>query len=156
MLAVGRGRPCVFGGQLLCCLTRLNVLSSVSQGTSMPLSDLIVNEQQISEDALRDALAPHIALTQDGRVMFKPGPPSTARRRTILALLAMWAAARLGLRASDSLTPREIESITGIKGPTLRPLLRKLAKDALVESERAEYRVPTYAFHAAIEEVRNG
>lgn len=121
-----------------------------------PLKKLVVDEKALSEEALAGVLAPLASLTTEGAVMFRPGFTGSNRMRVLVGLLATSAAHRLGLRTADTLAPRELEELTGIKGGTLRPLLRGLVEKRLIAGSAGSYRIPPFAFFAVAEEVRRG
>ena len=121
------------------------------------LQDLVVDQRAISEELLTTTLSPLVSLTPGGEPMFKPGARELSNRvRVLTGLLAIMAAARLGLRQNDSVAPKELEALTGVRGSSLRPVLRALVSERLAQGNSGRYRVPEFAFHEAVEVVRNG
>jgi len=122
-----------------------------------PLGRLVIDEAAVAEELLADVLSPLLGLTARGEVVFKPALSGKGNRlRVLAALLAAAAASRLGLRSSDRVAPKELEGMAGIRGNTLRPLLRGLADARLLQSESGRYWVPPFALNAVAEEVRRG
>lgn len=117
------------------------------------LSKLIVDEEAMAEEILVSALEPVLGLTRSGELVFKAGGHLSKRARAVAALLGLAAAKRLGLRADDSLPPREIEALTGVQGSTLRPILRELASRGIVRATNGRYAIPSFAVHDAVAEL---
>lgn len=72
-------------------------------------------------------------------------------RVVVTALLAQKALVLLGAETTEALQPRELEALTGIRGGTLRPILKKLSDDGIVSRKADGYVLP----NAALEDIED-
>ncbi|HEV2738805.1 MAG TPA: hypothetical protein VGU66_09520 [Candidatus Elarobacter sp.] len=111
-----------------------------------PLQSLVVDESAMHDAILAELLRDWIQLTTTGGIVFKADAVRlSVRSRALIGILGGAALHRLGHRSEKGIAPKEIETLTGIPGGTLRPALRELASRRLVRSEDGRYEVPAYA-----------
>ena len=73
-----------------------------------------------------------------------------SRHQVLIALLAQKALHLLSGDYPEGLRPQEIEIATGVKGGTLRPILRVLTERRLIRQDPSKlYVVPAYAIEDA-------
>lgn len=108
----------------------------------MALKDLIINQKQISEELLEKLLKGRVDLIEgnQGVSLTKIGN-SFSNRMKILLYLCGKKAWELLTSKEEWVSITEIERNIGIKGNTLRPLLKDLKDSYEVESEKGKYRI---------------
>jgi len=108
----------------------------------MALENLIIDRKQISKELLEQLLKGRVGLIKEkqGVSLTKLGHSYSSKIRVLLFLC--------GKKAWELLTSKEIrvsigeiEKNLGIKGNTLRPLLKNLKDSYRVESEKGKYRI---------------
>ncbi|MBI1256040.1 MAG: hypothetical protein GC204_01085 [Chloroflexi bacterium] len=125
------------------------------QPSESPLSRLFVsNRSPVDEQALADTIAsfaviseqegapPRIFLTEEGENL-------TVREKILIVLLCRKAILLYKKEAIDKegLSPKEIEDATNIGGGTIRPALKKLSDEHLIEQDKeGAYFVPNRTF----------
>src|SRR6266568_158949 len=95
--------------------------------TNDPLSRLVVDEAAVNRELLASVLETKIRLDLGaGSFSFLPGirERMNTRHQVLIALLAQKALHLLNAKFNEGLRPQEIEFVTGIKGGTLRPILK--------------------------------
>src|SRR6266436_3535573 len=121
--------------------------------THDPLSRLVVDEAAVNRELLASVLETRIRLDLGaGSFSFLPGirERMNSRHQVLIALLAQKALHLLNSKFNEALRPQEIEFVTGIKGGTLRPILKILVDRRLARSEAdRSYTVPGYALEDA-------
>lgn len=121
-----------------------------------PLDILFVDERQsVDREILATAIVPFVRIFIDQGMVYidftKEGNSLTNKEKLLVHLLARKAIhlKDKGLLPNEAITPKEIETATGIVGNTLRPLLLQLKKDRLVQTDKSSdeggYYVPNYA-----------
>lgn len=122
-------------------------------GTPDPLSRLVVDEAAVNRELLARVLENRIRLDMKaGAFSFLPGVRErmNTRHQVLIALLAQKAMHLLNAKLQEGLRPQEIEFLTGVKGGTLRPVLKILVEKRLVRPESDKsYTVPGYAVEDA-------
>jgi len=118
-----------------------------------PLTRLVVDEAVINRELLATVLQDRVRLDLSrGSFTFLPGARDRLnnRQHVVAALLARKALHLLKAEFADGLRPQELEAATGIKGGTLRPILRVLVERRLIgQSDEKAYVVPGYALEDA-------
>lgn len=118
-----------------------------------PLARLMIDEAAVNRELLASVLEDKIRLDIDqGAFSFRQGIRQrlTSRQQVIVALLSQKALHLLAEKYPEAMRPQEIEAVTGIKGNTLRPVLRLLAERRLVRQDAYKaYYVPGYAIEDA-------
>lgn len=124
----------------------------------MPLKDLVVKEQEVSEELLEQILAGNAQLATDTKnvILTREGGQLTARAKILLILAAQhaWAFVSADEETDASLTVKQLEEQTGLPGNTLRPGLKAL-KDAhiIASPKQGSYKLPAHALHYALDEI---
>src|SRR5690554_2878862 len=103
---------------------------------SDPLNRLVVDTAEVNRELLASLLEDKVVIDPGkGTFSFRFGVRERLGNQgvVIAALLAQKALILMGASVAEPMMPRELEATTGIKGGTLRPILKKLA-DARVIS----------------------
>ncbi len=123
----------------------------------MPLRDLLVSEQKVTEDVLEKTLKDFVLLGDKRRIVFTPaGEQLPAEARVLLVLVAQhaWRFVVQGEEQDTSLPVAEIQQQTGLTGNTARPTLKSLKDRGIIESpERGVYRLPPYSLGFVVREM---
>jgi len=118
-----------------------------------PLARLVVDESEVNREFLASLL--------QGRVRLDPSRSTFAfqlgmrdrlsnRQLVLVALLAQKALHLLADKCPQGLRPQEIEQATGVKGNTLRPILKLLLDRKIIgQNDSKAYLVPVYAMEDA-------
>jgi hypothetical protein len=118
-----------------------------------PLDRLVVDEAAVDLELLASTLegAIRIDLKQGGFAFLQGVRARLSKRQQVLiALLARKALHLLDSRHSEALRPQEIEALTGVKGGTLRPILKQLNDRRVIRQDESQsYYVPGYALEDA-------
>jgi hypothetical protein len=129
---------------------------------SDPLDKLFVDERQlVDKQLLADTILPFVRIFLDqgsAHIDFtKEGASLTVKQKILTYLLARKAVVlrNKDLLGRESISPKELETATGILGNTLRPILLQLKKGRLVQTDKSTeeggYFIPNYAVHQAAE-----
>lgn len=116
-----------------------------------PLSRLVVNQAEVDRELLAQVLADKVTIDPDaGTFAFKHRVrKQLGKSNTVLtALLAQKALVLLGAELAEPLQPRDLEASTGIRGGTLRPILKKLNDEAIISRKSNGYLVPNHCLEA--------
>ena len=100
-----------------------------------PLMALVVDTKQINREKLAEMLKGKVLLDlRSDTFLLQPEAKarSSARQAVLLSLLAEKALSLLKDTLPDSLSPKELEGVTGLKGNTIRPILGRLSKEGLI------------------------
>ncbi len=110
----------------------------------MALKDLVASAAALREGDIEEIVTNFIRYDKDARSVVLTGPGNQlANKRKVLAVLvaeAGWIYVDENM-SGRGLKPKEIEEITGIPGGTLRPLIRALAEERLVKSDKGAYNI---------------
>lgn len=116
-----------------------------------PLSRLVVDQDEVNRELLAELLADKVTIDPHGGTFaFKHRVRKELRKANVIliALLARKALVLLGAEVDETVKPRELEAHTGIRGGTLRPILKKLTDEGVVLRESGEYKVPNHSLEA--------
>ena len=100
-----------------------------------PLMALVVDTTQISREMRAEMLKGRVRLDlQSDTFLLQPEARarSSARQAVLLSLLAQKALSLLKEGQVDALSPKAIEYQSGLKGNTIRPILRRLSREGLL------------------------
>ena len=108
----------------------------------MSLQDLVVNNKQISAELVESILKDRVELIQDGRKvsLTKEGMKLSNKGRVLLFLAGGKAWELLDTKTWSS-TPGDMQDFLGVPGNTLRPILKELADNFFVKSEKGKYQI---------------
>lgn len=122
------------------------------------LENLLVDEQEISEDILHDLLSEYIRIgKQSGNLIPQKAFRSlTAKQKVVVVLLSQRARFELDLVETEWLTPTEISEQSGIKKGTVYPTVRELDSEGLVDDNDGSYRFPSHNFDRARKYIQGG
>ena len=110
-----------------------------------PLARLISDRVELNREQLASLLDRRISLHPgDAKFSFLPNTRSALgnRRTVLLALLAQKALHLLDSEIPEGTAPKGLEDTTGIRGGTLRPILKQLTDDGITRRVRGSYIVP--------------
>lgn len=108
----------------------------------MALQDLIINNKQISTELIENLLKGRVELIQEGKKvgLTKEGMNLSNKGRVLLFLAGGKAWELLDSNTWSS-SPAVMQEFLGIPGNTLRPILRELADEFFVKSEKGKYQI---------------
>lgn len=116
-----------------------------------PLSKLVVDQAEVNRELLAELLTDKVAIDPAaGTFDFKHRVRKQLSKPNVVlaALLAQKALVLLGTEVSEPLKPRDLETSTGIRGGTLRPILKKLSDEGIISRESSGYLVPNHSLEA--------
>lgn len=110
------------------------------------LENLLVDEEEVTEELLFDLLADYIRIGSDsGAIITQPDfRDLNAREKILVILTAQKAREELGMVETQWLSPKGISEASGINVNTIYPAVRELEEDGILESDDGEYRLPSY------------
>ncbi|MDD4938517.1 MAG: hypothetical protein PHX34_05955 [Candidatus Shapirobacteria bacterium] len=110
----------------------------------MPLKDLIITNQKISEDLVENILKGRVELIQEGnKIILTRDTINIANKTKILLFLAGAKAWELLEEINLSYTPTEIGETLNILGNSLRPAMKMLSDNYLVSNNKGKYCITT-------------
>ena len=98
------------------------------------LEKLFIDEEEVSRDLLYDILAPYIRFSKKTNdiIPTRDFLKLKTDQKILVTLAAIKALFVLGKRDDDKIAPKELEKLTGIKGNTLRPVLKNLYDQRII------------------------
>jgi len=111
------------------------------------LKDLLIDESKIDEGLLEKILSPFVRIGKEkGTVRFTTGAVKLGiKEKVVLFLVAQKTKKLLGFKGIEEKTsPRQIEKELGVKGSSLRPILKRLREAGLIRSHRGNYLVENH------------
>jgi len=114
-----------------------------------PLLELVVDTKQINREKLAELLKGKVLLDLRSDTFLlqqEARTRSSARQVVLLSLLAEKALSLLKEGLADALSPSELTIVTGLKGGTIRPVLKRLADEGLIVRVQQGYTVHNSAF----------
>ena len=114
----------------------------------MALKDHVTDSAKLSEDEIESIIADHTKYdpTNQSIVLLPKALELSVEKKILLYLVALrgWKfVVEENPPASDA-SPRDIELVTGIRGGTLRPMLRALVQSRMLESRKGRYEIPAH------------
>jgi len=100
-----------------------------------PLMALVVDTKQINREKLAEMLKGKVLLDlRSDTFLLQPEARarSSARQAVLLSLLAEKALSLLKENLPDALSPTKLVAVTGLKGNTVRPVLKRLSDEGLI------------------------
>lgn len=122
------------------------------------LENLLVDEQEISEEILHDLLTEYIRIGKQsgGLIPQQPFRDLTAKEKVVIVLLSQRARHELDMVETEWMTPTEISDQSGVKKGTVYPTVRELDNEGVVEDDDGSYRIPTHGINEAREFIDGG
>jgi hypothetical protein len=116
------------------------------------LQDLVIDEREFDQSELAEGLMGFVRLGNNGELRPGDGWDGLSERAKIIAvLLALKASAALQLRADDAGTALDISHASGVAYGTVRPTLRSLLQEHLVQQPaRGRYAIPSMRVKQAL------
>lgn len=126
----------------------------------MPLKDLLIDVNEHTEQLIEEIVTPYARYDNvNKRIVFLHGARElNVRSRILLYLCALrgWPFVSEEMTNEIEAKPVEIEKLTGIPGGSLRPLLKQLLDDHLIQYNDGKYSVsPIHLPQAKAEILRN-
>jgi hypothetical protein len=126
----------------------------------MALKDHITDSAKLKEEEIESIIADFLKYDPAHKaVVFLPKTHELSSEKKILlylvALRGWLFVVKENPPAADAL-PREIERVTGVRGGTLRPILRSLAQSKMVDSRKGRYEIPAHNLGRVREAMVNG
>jgi len=116
-----------------------------------PLLDLVADTRKINRDRPKEMLLGRVWLDTDtATVHLVPEERNQkgAKEAVLLALLGQKALSLLKPeKVVDAMTPKVLEEVTGLKGNTVRPLLKRLSEEGLIVRRMEGYTIHNAALH---------
>lgn len=114
----------------------------------MPLKDHITDSSKLSEEQIEEIIAGRVKFDPKGKtILFLPSTRKQTGRTKILLYLAAIKGWRFLLDSGvppEDATPKEIERATGISGGTVRPVLRTLQDEKILDNRNSRYGIPAH------------
>ena len=113
-----------------------------------PLGRLVVDQAEVDRELIAELLADKVTIDPNATTfVFKYHVRKQLSKANVVltALLAQKALVLLGADTSELLQPRELEACTGIRGGTLRPILKRLHDEGIIGRQSGGYMVPNHA-----------
>jgi len=118
-----------------------------------PLARLVVDEAAVNLELLASTLEDKVRLDlRQGGFSFLHGVRArlTNKQQILVALLSQKALHLLDPQYPEALRPQELENVIGVKGGTLRPILKTLSDARMVRPDANKaYYVPAFALEDA-------
>jgi hypothetical protein len=116
-----------------------------------PLMGLVADTRQINRDRLAELLKGRVWLDLDTATVHIVPEERTekgAKRAVLLALAGQKALSLLKPeKVVDAMSPKVLEEVTGLKGNTVRPLLKRLSEEGLIVRRTEGYAIHNAALH---------
>jgi DNA-binding transcriptional ArsR family regulator len=122
-----------------------------------PLKELLVRSEEINERLLTDILKPYALIEESTGELIPTENFSNlqAEGKIIVVFLYSKAKFRLGFSSSEKLKPRDVENLVGLKGNTIRPILKRLKEANLIKADEEGYWLPNININRAKEFLTN-
>ena len=114
-----------------------------------PLRALVVDTRQISREKLAEIPKDKVMLdlqTNSFMLVSEVRSHSTGRQAVLISLLAQKALSLLQEDVVDAMSPKDLAAASGMKGSTIRPILKRLTSDGLIVRRPEGYAVHVSAF----------
>lgn len=122
------------------------------------LENLLIDEQEISEEILHDLLSGYIRIGKQSGDLIpqKSFRDLTAKEKVVIVLLSQRARHELDMVETEWMTPTEISEQSGIKKGTIYPTVRELDNEGIIEDDDGSYRIPAYGIQEARDYIDGG
>ena len=116
-----------------------------------PLMELVADTRKINRDRLKEMLLGRVWLDIDAATVHLVPEERNERSKKEAVLLALLGQKALSLlkpeKIADAMTPKVLEEVTGLKGNTVRPLLKRLSGEGLIVRRMEGYSIHNAALH---------
>lgn len=112
------------------------------------LEELLISGKEMDQQLVASILKPFLRIDKDsaGIIPQEPWQKLTNEARVLLFLIARRAMKALELPIEDETAgPIDIEKEIGIKGGSLRPILKRLSGQRILSKSHGRYFVPNYS-----------
>lgn len=130
-----------------------------------PLDILFVSERptlsQQERESLAQGIAPYVKIFVDNDQVHVEltvaGQHLSTRQKVLVVMLARKAVVlrKQDLLDKESISPKQLEVVTGVQGNSIRPQLLSLKKDRLIQSDKnsddSGYYVPNYSLQQVLD-----
>jgi len=116
-----------------------------------PLDTLFVKGDEVNRELLRDVLTPYVRLDEKGRVFPLTAFYSQTNKNKVIILLLSRKAVALKTGISEEVSPVELSKLSDIPEGSLRPTLRLLVDEHLVDDEDSKYAIFSHAVRRCAE-----
>lgn len=116
-----------------------------------PLDSLFVKGDEVNRELLRDVLVQFVRLDERGRIFPLSAFYQQPNKNKVLILLLARKALSLKTGSEESISPSELGKLIDIPDGSLRPLLRLLADEKVVDDENSRYKVFSHAIQRCSE-----
>jgi hypothetical protein len=114
----------------------------------MALTDHITDSAALKEEEIESIIADFLKYDPTHKaVVFLPKTHSlSVEKKILLHLVALrgWQFVVKENPPSANAAPRDIERVTGVRGGTLRPMLRALVQSMMLEAKKGKYEIPAH------------
>ena len=119
--------------------------------SQVTFEDLLIDEEEISENLLTETLIEYVRIGQDsGNVIPQEAfEDLTNRQKVTIILLAQHALTELDYTEEAWLTPSAIAERSGVKKGSIYPTVRDLNEDEIAESDDGAYQIPVQNLESA-------
>ena len=116
-----------------------------------PLMELVADTRKINRDRLKEMLLGRVWLDIDAATVHLVPEERNEKGSKEAVLLALLGQKALSLlkpeKVVDAMTPNVLEEVTGLKGNTVRPLLKRLSEEGLIVRRMEGYTIHNTALH---------
>ena len=116
-----------------------------------PLMELVADTRKINRDRLKEMLLGRVWLDIDAATVHLVPEERNEKGSKEAVLLALLGQKALSLlkpeKVVDAMTPKVLEEVTGLKGNTVRPLLKRLSEEGLIVRRMEGYTIHNTALH---------
>ena len=116
-----------------------------SQRASDPLDSLFVKGDEVNRELLRDILSKFVRLDEKGRIFPLGLFYTQSNKNKVLILLLARKALYLRTGMDEAISPTELAKLSDVPEGSLRPTLRILVDERLVDDENSRYKVFSHA-----------
>ena len=121
--------------------------NTMTENSEYALDELFVNEEEISNELLKEILVDYVKLSAEGKIFLLPEFNALDRHNKILVVLLAKKVLKIKTGARETASPKDVIEVTGLPRGTVAPTLRGLQKEGFVTSSNGQYTIPTYAIY---------
>lgn len=110
-----------------------------------PLESLFVKEGEIDRELLKNILLPYVRLDEKGHIFPLTSFYATSNKNKLILLLLARKVIALKINTREEITPLELAVLGNIPAGSVRPTLRSLVEEGIVDDENGTYKVFSHA-----------